>query len=396
MSTQSSFGDLISYDIGGGWGEEYPGSENVEVRVIRGADFPEVDHGSVSATPIRFETPDSVHRRRLQAGDIILEISGGTRERPTGRSLLMTDQLLRNEALPVIPASFCRLLRPNPELVVPAWLHYALKDLWSRGLTWRFQNQSTGISNFQYPLFATTFKLEVPDLSTQRAIAEVLGALDDKIAANRRVVELADELVSATVGSNLREEVPLWEAVQVAFGEPFAGAHFSEEGNGRPLIRIRDLKSQACAVWTTEARPNEIVVNPGEVLVGMDAEFTATRWSGPSGLLNQRVLLAGSDQLGKPIVRESLKAPLARLERSKSGTTVIHLNKADLLRESVLIPAAEDLAPLRAIVDPVWDRAVAAEREDQVLASTRDELLPLLMSGRITVGAASSRVEEVV
>ena len=131
-------------------------------------------------------------------------------------------------------------------------------------------------------------------------------------------------------------------------------------------------------------------------MVGMDAEFTATRWSGPSGLLNQRVLLAGSDQLGKPIVRESLKAPLARLERSKSGTTVIHLNKADLLRESVLIPAAEDLAPLRARVDPVWDRAVAAERENQVLASTRDELLPLLMSGRITVGAASSHVEEVV
>lgn len=41
-------------------------------------------------------------------------------------------------------------------------------------------------------------------------------------------------------------------------------------------------------------------------------------------------------------------------------------------------------------------RLVAAERENQVLASTRDELLPLLMSGRITVGAASSRVEEVV
>ena len=286
-------------------------------------------------------------------------------------------------------------LRANPARIDPQYLYYYL--IWGRTQS-RIMSLSMGSTVPHLRVAdARTFDLDgLRPRTEQRAIAEVLGALDDKIAANRRVVELADELVSATVGSNLREEVPLWEAVQVAFGEPFAGAHFSEEGNGRPLIRIRDLKSQACAVWTTEARPNEIVVNPGEVLVGMDAEFTATRWSGPSGLLNQRVLLAGSDQLGKPIVRESLKAPLARLERSKSGTTVIHLNKADLLRESVLIPAAEDLAPLRAIVDPVWDRAVAAEREDQVLASTRDELLPLLMSGRITVGAASSRVEEVV
>ena len=407
MSTQSSFGDLISYDIGGGWGEEYPGSENVEVRVIRGADFPEVDHGSVSATPIRFETPDSVHRRRLQAGDIILEISGGTRERPTGRSLLMTDQLLRNEALPVIPASFCRLLRPNPELVVPAWLHYVLKDLWSRGLTWRFQNQSTGISNFQYPLFATTFKLEVPDLSTQLAIAEVLGALDDKIAANRRAIEIGRALLlaewqRATSGStdivflediaSINPRTPVASEPEPPYLDmknlPEFGLLVSDWGSREPRGGARFQNGDSLLARITPCVENGKMafvdfLEEGQVGYG-STEYIVLRPKPGIPAAVPYVISANPE----------FRAAAALLRTGTSGRQ--RVQGSELASSVIVIPDRESLCEFGKFSQALLKRLGAARTENQILASTRDELLPLLMSGRITVGAASSRVEEVV
>lgn len=238
--------------------------------------------------------------------------------------------------------------------------------------------------------------LSLPPGAEQIAIGEVLGALDDKIAANRSVVNAADNCIRVHVSARLAKPRRLWGALDISFGEAFKGGLFSSPGEGRALVRIRDLKSQKCQVWTTESRPKELVVRPGDLLVGMDAEFRPTRWSGPEGVLNQRVLAASSDKYGPAIAREMLVEPLRRIERSKTGTTVIHLNKRDLVAEEVFVPADPEIPALRALVDPMWDRAVAAEQESVRLAAARDELLPLLMSGKITVKDAEKTVEEVV
>ncbi|MCV7496623.1 hypothetical protein M3B31_008980 [Micrococcus luteus] len=241
------------------------------------------------------------------------------------------------------------------------------------------------------------FRAPEQDLTAQQAIAEVLGALDDKIAANRKISDSSNALIAFQVAARLQIATPLSKApIHFIFGEAFSGAQFSEPGQGRPLIRIRDLKSQQCQVWTTEQRPRETAVSPGDLLIGMDAEFRATRWSGPPGVLNQRVMMAESDELGHPITQIALRETLARIERSKSGTTVIHLNKSDLNREFVMLPATDDLKELRGIVDPLWARATLAEVESRTLTAVRDELLPQLMSGRITVKDAEKRVEEEV
>lgn len=238
--------------------------------------------------------------------------------------------------------------------------------------------------------------LSLPPRCEQVAIREVLSAFDDKIAANHRIVVAADQIIRVQVAARLAVPKKLWGALSVVFGEAFKGDSFSAPGIGRALVRIRDLKSQKCQVWTTEQRAKEFEVRPGDLLVGMDAEFRATRWSGPNGVLNQRVLTASSEKYGPAIAREMLVEPLRRIERSKSGTTVIHLNKSDLLAEEILAPVDSEVPALRALVDPMWNRAVAAEKESVRLAAIRDELLPLLMSGKITVKDAEKTVEEVV
>lgn len=231
-------------------------------------------------------------------------------------------------------------------------------------------------------------------LLEQQGIAEVLGALDDKIAANRRVIETAEKLLAAKVDRHLTVERPLWDTLDIVFGEPFRSSEFTVPKIGRPLIRIRDLKSQQCQVWTTESRIRERTIKPGDVLVGMDAEFRAVRWSGPRGVLNQRMLLAESQIYGQAIVCRALRSPLARIEHSKSGTTVIHLNKADLERETAMVPPDHEIGTVRTLADPLWTMMTAAEAANVTLASTRDELLPLLMSGKITVRDAELAAEE--
>ena len=243
-------------------------------------------------------------------------------------------------------------------------------------------------------------EVNIPPLPEQQAIAEVLGALDDKIAANTKLVEVADEYMSAQFALATRSETShdagLFDAFEIDFGEPFKGAEFSDEGAGRPLIRIRDLKTFRPQIWTTEIRSREAVIMPGEIVVGMDAEFRATSWVGDPGLLNQRVCRVRGNEMGNAFVRESLRQPLASMENQKSATTVIHLNKSDLMRMSIVMPGEAELGRFEFNTEHLYRFSVGLAQENRTLAATRDALLPQLMSGKLRVRDAEKAVEAVV
>src|SRR5260370_11908910 len=94
----------------GDWGQETPSSDYKPYKVIRGTDFPSVRFGDFAGVPIRYISGSSQERRTLQPNDIIIETAGGSHERPTGRTLLITERLLANSELPMTCASFCRFL----------------------------------------------------------------------------------------------------------------------------------------------------------------------------------------------------------------------------------------------------------------------------------------------
>nr|WP_306438505.1 restriction endonuclease subunit S [Corynebacterium sp. 5QC2CO] len=245
---------------------------------------------------------------------------------------------------------------------------------------------------------STFGELMIPlvDLISQKAIADVLGALDDKIAANQRVMQLSDELIHAEYRMIEEYVVIPFTELRITNGAPFTGAHFNSHGEGLPLIRIRDLRTNAPQVWTTEQRTDSTEIQPGDLLVGLDAEFRPTTWLGAPGLLNQRMMKVSSEFYGSALLREAIKRPLAEIENYKTGTTVIHLNLMDLKQATVKVPNDSVVATIRSRIDPVYEAMVAKAQENQVLARTRDELLPLLMNGKLSVSEASEAVEGVV
>lgn len=236
--------------------------------------------------------------------------------------------------------------------------------------------------------------VEVPDIGTQRAIAATLGALDSKIESNRRVASQALALARAHVDrvTASRPVEPLSSTTEVAMGAAFKGDKFAEPGVGRPLLRIRDLKTFESQTWTVEERKDETVIRPGDIVVGMDAEFRATLWLGRDSVLNQRVCsFRGKEGVGRAFVLASLEPELALQEAAKTGTTVIHLNKADIETFTAPSLSVAEHRDLATTTEPLIDLAVNRVLEASALAGLRDTLLPELLRGnlRAALGVAA-------
>ena len=149
--------------------------------------------------------------------------------------------------------------------------------------------------------------------------------------------------------------------------------------------------------WTTETRLDETTVSVGDVLVGMDAEFRSTLWLGDPGVLNQRLCrFVPKVDVSVAFAWFAIRPDLEYNERAKSGTTVIHLNKADINRFTVPLLSIDEHRRLQERTDSLIQRLVSAGRESRQIASLRDALLPELLSGRLRVREAEKVIEEVV
>ena len=198
-----------------------------------------------------------------------------------------------------------------------------------------------------------------------------------------------DRLVDSELG-----EVPegwgvkaLAEFATVVYGAAFASKRFNESGNGLPLIRIRDLASHNPSVFTDEQHPKGQLIKPGDIVAGMDGEFRAHIWKGPPSWLNQRVChFRACWGVPRHFLFEALIAPLAEFERSKVGTTVIHLSKTDIDSIRLVRPPTKVFQAFALHTDLMFQQVVRNAAESRYLAAHRDALLPKLVSGEVRVG----------
>lgn len=287
-----------------------------------------------------------------------------------------------------LPAALGRrmgLLRPKRERVDPRFLTYAY-------LGPQFQEVIRaetvhGATVDRLPIAdMPRWPLAVPPLEEQRRVAGVLGAFDDLIDINRQLMDTLGTQIATMFGGLATEEVrEFFDVFEVDFGGAFKGEYFAQPGTGLPLLRIRDLKTQRCGTWTTERLPGDSLVTAGDVLVGMDAEFRPTQWLGDPSLLNQRVARIRAKGRSLAWTREALIQPMAYVEGYKTGTTVAHLNKRDMAGLQVRVPSERDGAVFDAAAQPLFDAITSIAGEIADLTRARDELLPLLMSGRVQV-----------
>ena len=192
--TIQSIGSLFDFVIGGDWGkddaqDDYP----VFCSVVRGTDLADVLLGNISAVPQRYIKNASVGKRRICAGDIVFEISGGSKEQATGRSLLFTDELIDLFGKQVIPASFCRLIRCE-NIGKAVFLGTFLNMFYSEGGAWEYQLQSTGISNFQFNHFSGSKLLAIPSDQLIEMFRELVWPIYQAVGINAKQIQSLTQL----------------------------------------------------------------------------------------------------------------------------------------------------------------------------------------------------------
>jgi type I restriction enzyme S subunit len=201
-----AFGKLLNLTIGGDWGKEEPDDKHDQpIAIIRGTDIAGIKAGSIDKVPHRYTTAQKLKKRSLQNGDLIIEVSGGSRDQPTGRALYITESILSKFQLSVVPASFCRLLRAtDPTVALMLKLHLEL--LYTQGGTWQYQNQSKGISNFQTQYFLENELVIVPSLRIREAFfSKVRPIVDKQFSCERQALEnIRDVLLAKLLSGEIR------------------------------------------------------------------------------------------------------------------------------------------------------------------------------------------------
>jgi type I restriction enzyme S subunit len=182
-----SVGSLLESSLGGDWGSDSPNKDDTEVvRVVRGTDFDDCVTGSPLRVPIRYITKSSLSKRRLLVGDVVVENSINAKSRTSGKTLLVTDGLLRRLGGEAIAASFCKVFRLKDK-AISALLHQKMKSQYEAGEMAFFQNvAANGIANFQATRYLEKSQLLVPtsgDLA--KRACEVFQSLHSSVFADK-------------------------------------------------------------------------------------------------------------------------------------------------------------------------------------------------------------------
>ena len=154
---------LVSYYIGGGWGEESISDDfSDKAYVIRGTDINDIPYGNLEGAPLRCHKASNLASRKLQNKDIIFEVSGGSKTEGVAKTLLMTDNLLEQFNNDVMCASFCKLVRPK-EQCLGNLLHLSFKYLRNSKATEVFEIKSaSSIINYNWEAFIKHQDLIMP------------------------------------------------------------------------------------------------------------------------------------------------------------------------------------------------------------------------------------------
>ncbi|WP_326966274.1 restriction endonuclease subunit S [Arthrobacter sp. CG_A4] len=296
------------------------------------------------------------------------------------------------------PVPFCIAqdmvaLRADQRVIRPRYLYYALK---SPSVQAKINNMHVGsmIPHFKKGDFGKLRFSIHEDIGEQRAIADVLGALDDKIAANTTLIATADELsltVFLSMSLSVSQLVPLSETAKFVNGKAFTK---NASGTGRVVIRIAELNSGigGSTVYNDIDVDEQHLARQGDLLFAWSGSLTLHRWFRPEGIVNQHIFkVIPNDGYPHWLVHELLRRKLDDFKSiaADKATTMGHIQRKHL-DEAVAVPPLEEIRKHDELMSTLWERTLGAEVENLKLAATRDALLPQLMAGKLRVRDAES------
>ena len=249
-------------------------------------------------------------------------------------------------------------------------------------------------------------RLPLPPLPEQRRIAGVLGTLDDLIDTNEQLSGRLQRSMSAhysRVSQQATHVGPIGEFVKTA-ARGVTPKYSGDDGAvlvlNQKCIRNGLVNLNSARLMQPRPAKPEKVVQPGDAVVnstGVGTLGRAARWVGADPIFvdSHVTVVKPADSEESGWVARALVESLADIEALAQGSTgQTELSRGQLLSLSVAVPPKSIRVQASRLFDELDASIEVLATENQQLRQARDELLPLLMSGKIRVREAEELVKE--
>ena len=317
----------------------------------------------------------------------------------------------------------------NPNLCSPLFLFYSLK-------AHRHALLKLAYGGAQRNLNTKTirqFEIEVPPTQTQDRIASILSAYDDLIENNTRRIKVLEDMAQMIYREwfvNFRfpghENIRMVESELGPIPECFTaepleavcqritdGSHWSPKTTeeGLPMASVKDMHSWGLNLATCRKVSHEDFANlirndckplQGDVLIAKDGSYLKHCFWMQKPLevviLSSIAILRPSSRITPPYLSLHLLDPQikSRMAGYVSGVAIPRIVLKDFRKFTILVPSVTLQSAFSAIVEPMMQLCWSLTDLNALLRTTRDFLLPKLISGEVPVEAADETVAELV
>ncbi|PSB37542.1 restriction endonuclease subunit S [Aphanothece minutissima] len=368
-------------------------------------------------------------RARLKSGDLVL-----TREAPMGEVCMIPDNLRCCLGQRMV------MLRPDPEKCDSRFLLYAIQsDTVQHEIK---VNEGTGstVSNLRIPLLEA-LPIPCPPLAEQKAIAAVLGALDDMIELNRRMTATLEAMARALFQSWFVDFDPVrakLDGRQPIGIDPGTAALFPERlecfetvhiPKGWKLGTIQDCCVQiqnggtprrneprywddGSIPWLASGEVRQSIITATESFITEEglAESSA-KWvpafstvvalygatAGQVSFIschlttNQAVCALIPKQGFTFFNYCTMLEAITELENKAVGSAQQNISKGIVEKTRVILPPPVLVERFSTMVRPLFEHWISNLNQSRILTNLRDTLLPKLLSGESTPPIISSQ-----
>lgn len=230
----------------------------------------------------------------------------------------------------------------------------------------------------------------LPGVSEQRAIAEVLGVLDDKIESNRRIArDLRDLSATLIAAAGSRERRVVGDLVEFHNRQrvPLSAKERAEMPGPYPYYGATGIFDYVDQYLFDERLL--LVGEDGSVIHDDGTPVTQYVWD-RCWVNNHAHVLTGSSvstELAYLVIAQADVRP------SITGAVQAKLSMGNLKAVPVEVPSGSDLPAVESEIAPLFARMRVAYQEIDRLTALREALLPELLSGRFRVNDATNLAE---
>jgi len=163
------------------------------------------------------------------------------------------------------------------------------------------------------------------------------------------------------------------------------------------VIKIREMHDGGFSADAEKVRPDipaKAIIENGDVLFAWSASLEVMLWTGGKGALNQHIFKVSSAEYPRSFYYHQLLNYLQHFKMMAENrkTTMGHITLEHLRQSRIVIPPMDLVRALDAQLKPIHDLMVTNAVQNHELSTLRDWLLPMLMNGQVTVGAAEEEL----